>query len=151
MNRVLELRSKMGMTQDDFAALCGVARVSIARYEAGENIGRASAEKIAQACGVSVSFVLGYGDSVTNDTSPSFVAKPEPSRGGNLTDEDLAKIASIVNPNAEAPRTVEARIVSFGMDKLPAETRELILGMIRGMFANKPEAEYFMEKKGEAD
>ena len=151
MNRVLELRTRLSMTQDEFAAHCGLSRVSVARYEASGNLGRASAEKIAHACGVSVSYVLGYGDSVTNDTSPSAVAKPEPSRGGNLTDEDLAKIASIVNPNAEAPRTVEARIVSFGMDKLPAETRELILGMIRGMFANKPEADYFTDKKGDAE
>ena len=113
MNRVLVLRTKLEMTQDDFAALCGVARVSIARYEAGENIGRASAEKIAQACGVSVSFVLGYGDSVTNDTKassadpapawnveypPGVAARviPRPGPSFALSDADIARIAERV-------------------------------------------------------
>lgn len=49
----------MGMTQDEFAEHCGISRISVARFEASGNIGRASAEKIAKACGVSVSFVLG--------------------------------------------------------------------------------------------
>lgn len=77
MNRVLELRSKMGLTQDDFAAHCGVARVSVARYEAGENIGRASAEKIARACGVSVSDVLGDTIFETNGTTSAPDPAPE--------------------------------------------------------------------------
>ena len=56
---VKTLREQRGMTQDDFAEFCDVSRISIARYETGGQVSRASAEKIAAACGVSVSFVIG--------------------------------------------------------------------------------------------
>ena len=59
MNNVSELRKQRGMTQDEFAELCGVSRISIARYEAGGEVSRANAERIAKACRVSVSYVLG--------------------------------------------------------------------------------------------
>ncbi len=69
MNKVLDLRTKLQMTQDEFAEFCGIARISIARYETSGNISRASAEKIAKACGVSVSYVLGDIESDTSDTN----------------------------------------------------------------------------------
>ena len=34
------------------------------------------------------------------------------------------------------PKTVEARIVSYGMDKLPQQDREKILGVVRAMYTN---------------
>lgn len=37
----------------------------------------------------------------------------------------------------EKPLTAEARAVSFGMDKLPKEQREMILNMVCAMFPNK--------------
>lgn len=42
-------------------------------------------------------------------------------------------------PAVDAPRTIEARIVSGGMDRLPKENREQILGVVRAMFSNHPE------------
>lgn len=39
----------------------------------------------------------------------------------------------------EAPKTLEARIVSSGMDQLPLEDRERILNMLRVMYNNKPD------------
>ena len=113
MNRVLELRTRQSMSQEEFAVFCGVARSSIARFEAGENIGRASAEKIARACGVSVSVVLGDASFETNRT-PSSSADPAPAwdveyppgvaarvipRPGPsfaLSDADIARIAERV-------------------------------------------------------
>lgn len=59
MNNVLQLRTAMAMTQDEFAERCNVSRISIARYEAGAEINRSNALKIATACGVSVEYVLG--------------------------------------------------------------------------------------------
>ena len=59
MNNVLLLRNSMSMTQDEFAERCNVSRISIARYEAGAEINRSNAMKIASACGVSVEYVLG--------------------------------------------------------------------------------------------
>ena len=57
----------------------------------------------------------------------------------------LEKLAQVLNttPNAligkeesenELPKSIEARIVSSGMDKLPKEQREMILNMVRAMF-----------------
>ena len=78
MNKVYELRSKLKMTQEEFAEFCGLARISVARYETTGNIGRAAAEKIAQACGVSVGYVLGYTD---DDPKP---AQPERMKEWNV-------------------------------------------------------------------
>ena len=77
------------------------------------------------------------------------MAKPYPRA---LTDQDVDAIAKrVVSYNNQpvataAPHTQEARTVSFGMDKLPEETRKRIVGMIRAMFSGTPEEEYFTEK-----
>lgn len=62
MNRVYQLRTSMKMTQDEFAERCGVAKISIVRYEGGNEVSRSNAIKIASACGVSVSYVIGSED-----------------------------------------------------------------------------------------
>lgn len=38
---------------------------------------------------------------------------------------------------SDAPKTPEARSVSFAMDSMPQEQREMILNMVRAMFPNK--------------
>ena len=45
----------------------------------------------------------------------------------------------------DRPKTLEARIISGGVDKLPKEQRETILNVIRAMHANHPE---LFEEKG---
>lgn len=42
-------------------------------------------------------------------------------------------------PVQNHPRTLEARIVSGGMDKLPKDQREQVLAVVRAMFQNHPE------------
>ena len=59
MNRVYELRKQAGMTQEEFSEFCGISKISITRYETGNEVSRANAMKIAKACNVSVSYVLG--------------------------------------------------------------------------------------------
>lgn len=63
------------------------------------------------------------------------------------TDALLGRTEEI--PEASKPRTVEARIVSGGMDKLPQEKREQILNVLRAMFAEHPEL--FNDEKGNDD
>lgn len=58
MNRVYELRDKFSMTQEGFAEFCGISRSSIARYENGGEINRVNAKKIADACNVTIGYVL---------------------------------------------------------------------------------------------
>lgn len=67
MNNVLTLRNLLSMTQDEFAEHCNVSRISIARYEAGAEINRSNALKIASACGVTVDYVLGTEQSINQD------------------------------------------------------------------------------------
>lgn len=59
MNKIYQLREKLHMTQDEFAEHCGIAKISIARYEAGTNVSRANAVKIAKACNVTVDYLIG--------------------------------------------------------------------------------------------
>lgn len=40
---------------------------------------------------------------------------------------------------SRAPKTIEARIVSFGMDSLPKEEREKILSILQTMYNNNPD------------
>lgn len=47
----------------------------------------------------------------------------------------------------DKPKTIEARIVSFGMDQLPQAEREKILFALQTMYANNPD----LFKKGDAD
>ena len=42
-------------------------------------------------------------------------------------------------PQTETPKTVEARIVSGGMDKLPKERRQQILAVFRAMCSDCPD------------
>ena len=49
---------------------------------------------------------------------------------------------------AHSPQTVEAQIVSGGMDKLPKEQREQVLAVVRAMFSKHPE---LFEKVKDAD
>ena len=59
MNNIYNLRKQRHMTQDEFSELCGVSRISIARYEAGAEVSRTNAARIAEACHVTISHVLG--------------------------------------------------------------------------------------------
>ena len=142
--RIKKRRKVLRLSVDDICSRIGVSRATWYRYENGD-IEKISAQKmslIAKVLQTSASELLG----IENDFS-SIKAIPNPQAKSTLTEVDLANIASVVNVNSEAPRTVEARIVSFGMDKLPKETREMILGMVTGMFAGKPEAEYFKKEE----
>ena len=68
MNRVYQLRTGLKMTQDEFAEYCGVAKISIVRYEGGKEVSRANAIKIASACGVSISYVIGTAELSLTET-----------------------------------------------------------------------------------
>ena len=58
MNKVMELRNSMHMSQEAFAEFCDVSRASIARYEAGAPLSRLNAQKIARACHISIDVLL---------------------------------------------------------------------------------------------
>lgn len=90
MNNVHFLRDQKAMTQEEFSEYCNIPRISVARYEAGEPIGRKNAEKIAAACRVSVDFVIGsewaenYNTAQVKQVAASLIA--------DMTPEELAQL-----------------------------------------------------------
>ena len=52
----------------------------------------------------------------------------------NISIDDLLYGEPAKESSEKAPKTPEARAVSFGMDTLPKEQRELILNMVKAMY-----------------
>ena len=146
--KIYAMRRSRDMTQRQLGEIVGQSGSSVSMYERGERMPDIETlEAFADVFNVPLSAFI--------EEDPADVRKrlENELNGGiqkpasTLTDADLAKIASVVQVNSEAPRTVEARIVSFGMDRLPQEDRERLLAMIRAMYANRPDL--FDNKKGE--
>lgn len=93
MNVIEELRSARKMSQFEFAEFCGVSRTSIARYEAGKEISRENAKRIASACGVSVDYLVG------EPTVLSATGKPIP--GLNIDEQILVLNFRKLNPEGK--------------------------------------------------
>ena len=104
--------SVSGKLQKDLADYVGAKTTTVSGWTRGVSYPRADAmEKIALFFGIPTSRLVGQ---IHDDSNTSI---PEPS----------------------APQTLEARIVSGGMDKLPQEQREQILNVVRAMFIQHPE------------
>ena len=153
--KLKELRKSAKMTQAELANRLGLERSSIGKYETGGVMPSDEIKMaIASLFGVSLDYLMGYDAGIrekqTNEPSPADPASGRPASG--LTDEDLEKIARIVqsSANAEVPRTDEGRIVSFGMDNVPKETRQYLLSVVRAVMAKTPYEKYFADK-GESD
>lgn len=103
-----------------------------------------SAEQVAEHLGISPATIYRYENGDISKL-PSKYIKP-------LADYLCVTPAYLMGwsdsgPAAEpdVPKTIEARIVSGGMDKLPKEQREQVLNVVRAMFAQHPE---LFEKEG---
>ena len=146
--KIYAMRRSRDMTQRQLGEIVGQSGSSVSMYERGERMPDIETlEAFADVFNVPLSAFIEEDPAdvrkrLENELNGG-IQKPE----STLTDADLAKIASVVQVNSEAPRTVEARIVSFGMDRLPQEDRERLLAMIRAMYSNRPDL--FDNKKGE--
>lgn len=116
--RIKEARLALGYSAEQVAAFLGVSPATVYRYENGDisKLPSKFIKPLAEYLCVSPSWLMGWAD----DQSADF---PESSSEGEPT----------------APKTIEARIVSGGMDKLPKEQREQILNVVRAMFTQHPE------------
>lgn len=125
MNIVKELRKKKGIQQKELALEIGVSRPTVSEWESnkkdpsGERL-----RKLAEYFGVDELVILGRGIYMPED--PRIAGKSE-------TDQIIERLLEQLG---RQPKTVEARIVSGGMDKLPQKDREKILGVVRAMYAN---------------
>lgn len=109
MNIVRELRKRANMQQKELAAEVGVSVASVSDWETQKKDPSGKRlQRLSEIFGVDPLVVLGRGT-------------PE------LSQEQI-----------HAPKTPEARIVSFGMDRLPQEEREKILSVLQAMYINNP-------------
>lgn len=121
MTRIKELREALGIKQEELAMLCNVTQSTISLWEIGKTAPRRKAlEKLADRFGVSAGYILGI--------------------EGESEDTDSKEVR---------PRTTEARILSAGVDKMPARDRERVLNMVRLMFDQYEE--YFEERNDDDD
>lgn len=96
-------------------------------------------EKLAEAFGVSQSTITSWENGTRKPTTDFIPTIAE--FFGVSSDSLLGMIDNDKSPNAEEPRTpktVEAKIVSFGMDQLPQEERQKIISVLQAMYINNP-------------
>ena len=169
-NRIKEFMERDGLQPKDIQLYCHVSQATVSRWITNmSDPKKENLKAVTELFKVAPSELIYYappadlepaqdwnpqypdGVALRRDMS-GFKSESRPAPQG-LTMDDIAKIAEYVTnaKDTAAPKTPEARIVSFGMDNLPKETREMILGMVRGMFTNKPEARYFEDKKGDKE
>lgn len=114
-----KIRNEKGLTQDELAALLGTSKQVISRYENDLRSPKISVvADYADKLGVSIEDLT-----FSHKDGKFFFFFPE---------DDTSS-------NDYVPQTIEARIVSGGMDKLPEAQRQQILGVVRAMFANDPD------------
>ena len=108
---VLDRRKQLKLTQEELAKRVGTTKQMVSKYELGQRSPKvAMANAFAEALETTLDELLGIESDET----------------------------ATVNNGSHQPQTIEAQIVSGGMDQLPKEDREQILNVVRAMFANKP-------------
>ena len=122
-DRIRELRIQHDMTLDDVARYLGINRQAVYKYEQGivTNIPLDKIEKMADLFGTTPDYIAGW----TNNPKQY--------------EMNLQLFGHDSSPDSSVPQTLEARIVSGGMDKLPQEQREQILNVVRARFSQHPE------------
>ena len=142
MNRLQGLLIERGLSQKEVSIAVGVSRPTVSDWvnnkkdPRGENL-----HKLAEL------FSVDWRDILVTDPPREVVRAP----ASGLTDADLAKIADLVQRKhpgigEAAPRTIEARILAAGVDKMPESDRERALEAMRLIFID--DADYF-NMKGE--
>lgn len=114
--RIKLCRKRLSLSAEKLASIVGVSPATVYRWEKGdiEKVPGYILEPLADALQTTPAYLAGWGDDQDN---------PVPG------DESPAMV----------PKTLEARIVSFGMDSLPKEEREKILAILQTMYSNKPD------------
>lgn len=68
--RLVEIRSKLGLTQGQVAELSGISQAQISRYEMGADITSENLMRLTKAFGVSADFLLGTSDKFSDELAP---------------------------------------------------------------------------------
>ena len=102
LNIIKELRKKKGIQQKELALVIGVAQPTVSEWESGKKDPSGERlRKLSEYFEVDELVILGKG------------------------------VADLTQELSQVPKTMEARIVSGEMDKLPKEQREQILNVLK--------------------
>lgn len=158
-NRIRELRRKYPMSQQQLAKHLHISQAAVSGYETGTyEPDLELTKKMADIFGVSIDYLLGHdtqeiqpqewsadypnGVALRRDMT-GYKSVPRSAPQG-LTDEDLLKIAEYVrshHPELGESHTIEAKILSEGVDRMPKEARERAVEVMKLVFAEY--ASYF--------
>ena len=118
--RIRELRIEQNMTQDDLAHAMGYKdRSMITKIEAGKvDISQKKVNGFAKVLNTSPAYLMGW----TDDKRSS----------RERIEEVFHDAASEINN--QTPRTMEARVLAKGMDKMPEAQRKAIMTMMEGLY-----------------
>ena len=131
MNIVRQLRLQKGIQQKELALEIGVSNATVSDWEHGrKNPSGERLRKLADFFGVEPMVILGSAD-IGSSSSTLFVPEDPKISGVSETEQIIQRLLAQLD---NQPRTVEARIVSGGMDKMPQEYRDQILNGVRAMF-----------------
>lgn len=133
MNIVRQLRQAKGIQQKELAIEIGVSNATVSDWEHGrKNPSGERLRKLADFFGVEPDVILGSAD--TSEASSKLFTPGDPKASEKTETEQI--IERILVQLGQMPKTTEAKIVSYGMDTLPQEQRELIVNMVTAMYPN---------------
>ena len=109
--RIKQARQQLGYSAEQVAEFLHVSPTTIYRYENGDisKLPAKHVKPLAGLLGISPEHLMGWDEENKNDQE-----KPQ-----------WEKVK---------PKTIEAKIVSFGMDELPQQQRQMIVNMVTAMF-----------------
>lgn len=135
MNIVKELRRKKGIQQKELAIEIGVSRPTVSEWESGKKDPSGERlKKLAEFFNVDELVILGKG---------TVNLYPSDNPGGLSETEQI--VQHVLHQLGTQPKTIEARIISGGVDKMPPEQREQAVNIMKAVFTQY--AEYFNRKE----
>ena len=122
--KIKRLRKEHHMTQEELGDAIGVKKAAINKYETGlvVNLKREVIAKIARAFDVNPVWLMDDQDGWPPVPSTRVLI-------ARAIDQDQ-KAAGV----SEVPKTVEARVLAKGMDKMPEAQRKAIMTMMEGLY-----------------
>ena len=128
-DRIRYLRKQRGYSQQQLANKLDITQGAISQWENNQTFpGSEQLSAIANLFNITIDELMG---------------RNEPAQPAKENDMELyatigKQVVDMAQSYSQAPKTLEARIVSFGMDQLPQEEREKILSILQTMYNNNP-------------
>jgi len=114
------IREQRGWTLDEMAKKLNTTKQALSRYERGERTPKITvAAKFAEILDVPLELLLGY------------EYHEDPDSAGRM------RLDLFGQDDPEVPKTVEARCLAKGIDRMPKAQREAILNVMMGLYPGK--------------